>query len=178
MFSLINALMLGLLPVRDPQQLVTLMEQYPGEPRGSYWSRASYEYDRDHNQVFSGLIAASEPARIDVAAESLEPERVTAQSVSGNFFSVLGLRPATGRFIENDDGAAFAVVSWSYWKNRFNLSPAILGKQLRVQDRPVTIIGVAPADFLEFRVRRADSDFDLWASDYRLTTAARDFYDA
>ena len=58
-FTLINSLMLRMLPVRAPEQLVELLEKYPGEPRGSYFSWASYEYYRDHNHVFSALIAAT-----------------------------------------------------------------------------------------------------------------------
>src|ERR1700687_4364559 len=59
-FSLINTLMLRLLPVREPGKLVELLQHYPGEPRGNgYWSWPTYEYYRDHSHIFSGLIAAS-----------------------------------------------------------------------------------------------------------------------
>src|SRR6266852_2526561 len=54
-FSLINTLMLRMLPVREPEQLVALLSKYPGEPRGSYFSLQSYEHHRDNNHVFSGL---------------------------------------------------------------------------------------------------------------------------
>src|SRR5580704_11059952 len=65
-FSLINTVMLRLLPVREPEQLVELLQRYPGEPRGGYWSWPSYEYYRDHNHVFSGLIASSHPSPFSV----------------------------------------------------------------------------------------------------------------
>ena len=68
---------------------------------------------------------------------------MTGEYVVGTFFPVLGMKPAIGRLIgpEDDHGAlraAVAVVSWSYWKSRFNLDPAILGKQIVVEDVPVT----------------------------------------
>lgn len=158
-FSLINTLMLRLLPVREPGQLVELLQHYPGEPRGNgYWSSPSYEYYRDHNHVFSALIAASPPSRFSVRGEGLEEETVTGESVTANFFPVLGVKPAIGRLIGPNDYATgagaptVAVVSWSYWKNRFNLDPAILGKRIIVQDLPVTVVGVTPSEFFGLRV--------------------------
>jgi len=74
-FSLINTLMLRMLPVPQPRQLVELLEKYPGEPRGSYFSWASYEHYRDHNHVFSAL-TASAPGRFMVRREGFEPETV------------------------------------------------------------------------------------------------------
>ena len=164
-FSLIDTLMLRLLPVRDPGQLVELLQHYPGEPRGNgFWSWPGYEYYRDHNHVFSGLIAGSTPASFSVRGEGLEPETVIGQSVSANFFSVLGVKPAAGRLIGPDDIAtgrppAVAVVSWSYWKNKFNLDPKVLGKTIIVQNAPVTIAGVTPPEFFGLQV---GSRTDIW----------------
>jgi predicted permease len=164
-FSLINAVMLRLLPVREPGQLVELLQHYPGEPRGAYWSWLSYEYYRDHNHVFSGLIAASSLSPFSVRDAGLERETVNGQSVTGDFFTVLGVKPAIGRLIGPGDGPtgdaapAVAVVSWSYWKSRFNLDPAILGKSIILQDVPVTIIGVAPSEFLGLQI---GSRTDIW----------------
>ena len=164
-FSLINILMLRLLPVKDPQQLVELLSRYPGEPRINAFSWQSYEHYRDHNHVFSGLIGTSGPARLNVRSEGLEPETLTGESVVGNFFPVLGMTPAIGRLIGPEDNstetapAAVAVVSWSYWKSRFNLDPAILGKQIIVENVPVTIVGVTPRAFFGLQV---GSRTDIW----------------
>ncbi|MEO7144447.1 MAG: ABC transporter permease, partial [Bryobacteraceae bacterium] len=164
-FSLIDAVMLRLLPVRDPKQLVELLEKYPGEPRGSYFSLASYEYYRDHNHVFAGLIGEY-ASSFDVRGEGLEPETAIGEYVTGNFFPVLGVKPAIGRLIDPDDdrrvsaGSAVAVVSWSYWKNRYNLDPAILGRRILVDNVPMTVAGVTSREFsgLQVGVRP-----DLWA---------------
>ena len=158
-FSLINTLMLRMLPVREPQQLVELLQKYPGEPRGNgYWSPQSYAYYRDHNHVFSAVIAVSSPSRFNVRGEDVGPEIVNGQYVAGDFFSGLGVTPAIGRAIGAEDQHV-AVVSWSCWKNWFNLDPAILGKRIIVQDQPVTIVGVTPRDFLGLQL---GFNTDVW----------------
>jgi putative ABC transport system permease protein len=146
-FTLIDTLMLRLLPVQDPEQLLELMQKYPGEPRGnSSWTQKDYEHFRDNNHVFSGLTGFAS-SHLSVRAEQLEPQAADCEYVEGNFFDVLGVKPAIGRLIGSHDDSAVAVVIWSFWKNHFNKSQAVLGKQMVVQARPVTIIGVAPPQF-------------------------------
>src|SRR5437588_1830467 len=159
-FSLINTLMLRTLPVQEPEQLVELLQKYPGEPRGNgYFTWPSYEHYRDHNHVFSALIATSAQTRFIVRGEGLEPESLNGEYVAGNFFPALGVKPALGRLIRPQDADGAVVLSWSYWKNRFNLDPAILGKRIIVQDLPVTVIGVAPREFLGLQV---GSRTEIW----------------
>ncbi len=91
-------------------------------------------------------------------------ERVYAQLVSGNYFSALGMRPALGRFLRPEEaaqpgGAAVAVISHDFWQNHFAGDPAVLGRSLRVNDRLLTIIGVAPVGFQGTVVGLG---FDLW----------------
>jgi putative ABC transport system permease protein len=144
---------------------VELLQHYPGEPRGAYWSWPSYEYYRDHNHVFSGLIAASSPSPFSVRWEGMEQATVNGQSVTGDFFAVLGVKPALGRMIRPDDCSAgdalptVAVLSWSYWKSRFNLDPAILGKSIIVRGVPVTVVGVSPPEFFGLQI---GSRTDIW----------------
>jgi predicted permease len=151
-FSLINTLMLRKLPVREPGQLVELLSRYPGEPRTNCCGGKFYEHIRDSNQVFSGLIGVAD-SRFKVRAEGLEPETVSGDYAVGDFFTVLGLKPEIGRLIgpENDHlgsaHSAVSVLSWSFWKNRFHLDPAVLGKRIFVEDVPFTIIGVTPRAF-------------------------------
>jgi putative ABC transport system permease protein len=151
-FSLINTLMLRLLPVQQPQQLVEFLNQYPGDPPLNVFSWQSYEYFRDRNHVFSGITGVH-PCRLNVRGEGVDPEIVDCESAIGNFFQVLGMKPAIGRLFGpgddriGDPSSAIAVVSWQYWKSRFNLDPAILGKRLVVEDVPVTVVGVTPREF-------------------------------
>jgi hypothetical protein len=102
-FSLVYALMLQSLPVRDPGQLVELLHRYPGEPHFNGFSRPAYELMRDHNHVFSAIFAAVYQP-LHLCTESMELQRVDGAYVDGTFFEALGVRPALGRLIEpNDD---------------------------------------------------------------------------
>ena len=80
-FSLINALMLRMLPVEHPEQLVEFLNQYPGDPPLNVFSVQSYEYFRDHNHVFSGLTGVQH-RRLHVRAQGLEPETVVGGRVN------------------------------------------------------------------------------------------------
>jgi len=157
-FSLVETVMLRMLPVRHPEQLVELLQKYPGEPRGNgYWSWKSYEHLRDHNHVFSALIGTSIDNRARLEVEGYEPETGICESVTGNYFPELGLEPALGRLIGSQDNPAsaegtVAVVSWSLWANRFHRDPGIPGKRILVLGVPATIIGVAPRAFVGLRV--------------------------
>jgi predicted permease len=152
-FSLINALLLRPLPVDHPEQLVEFLIQYPGEPAMNIFSMQSYEHFRDHNHVFSGLTGVQQ-RRLYVRGQGIEPETVVRGAVIENFFQMLGVKPATGRLIGPGDAAnsAVAVVSWSYWKNKFNLDPAIVGRRIVLEDVPLTVVGVAPREFLGVQV--------------------------
>ena len=164
-FSLINTLMLRTLPVRDPGQLVALMHRYPApdEPHDNTFSLQTYHLMRDHNDVFSGLIASSYKP-LHMRSDGLESEIVNSGFAEGSFFSLLGMNPALGRLIAPEDDQAsqpfpVAVLSWSFWKTKFNSDPAILGKKLIVDDVDVTIVGVAPRNFSGLQVETSQ---DLW----------------
>ena len=156
-FSLTNTLMLRVLPVQEPEQLVEFLNQYPGDPPLNVFSLQSYEYFRDHNHVFSGITGVH-PSRFHVRGEGLEPEIVDGESVVGNFFQLLGVKSTIGRLLGPGDDrmgaadSAVAVMSWSYWKNKLDLDPDILGRRIVVEDMPVTVVGVAPRNFFGSRV--------------------------
>jgi predicted permease len=151
-FSLVNALMLRMLPVEHPGQLVELLFKAPGQDHFNAFSWQSYQHYREHNHVFSGLIASSDTP-FAVHGDGLEPEILHGGYVTPNYFSVLGVNPALGRLIGPEDGsvessANVAVVSWSWWKSRFNSDRAIIGRRIISGDVPVTIVGVAPRGFV------------------------------
>src|SRR5262245_49194518 len=164
-FSLINAIMLRQMPVERPEQLVEFVEKRPGEDRidvSMEWS--GYEHFRDNNHVFSALTGVSFDNIASVRADDTETDTVVLESVVGNYFNVLGLKPAFGRLIGPEDvpadGAAqVAVLSWSYWNSRWRRDPAVIGKRIFVRDQPVTVIGVAPAAYTGPRV---GAGTDMW----------------
>src|SRR5580704_7780236 len=152
-FTLVDQLLLRLLPVKDPQQLVLLWGRgsHYGSNTGRYkLSYPMYEDFRDHNQVFSGMFCRWETS-LSVSSEG-RTERVAGELVSGTYFPVLGVGPALGRlFTAEDDktpgGAPYAVLSYRYWLSRYAGSPGIIGKKLIVNGHPLTIIGVSQAGF-------------------------------
>lgn len=154
-FSLLNAVVLRTLPVSHPEQLVEPLTQFPqaGEPRMNGWSPAHLAHFREHNHVFSALIAESLIPLTQVRGASADVQAGTGGFVDGTYFSVLGLKPAIGRLIGREDdragaGSAVAAISFEWWRNRFHFDPSILGKQIVVESVPVTVIGVAPRAFV------------------------------
>jgi predicted permease len=152
-FTLVDQLLLRLLPVKDPQQLVLLWGRgrHYGSNNGRYKiSFPMYEDFRDHNQVFSGMFCRWETS-LSVSSEG-KTERVSGELVSGTYFPVLGVGAALGRVFTPDDdkipgGHPLAVISHRYWLSRFGGSKDIIGKKLLVDGYPLTIIGVSQAGF-------------------------------
>jgi putative ABC transport system permease protein len=121
------------------------------EPRsetGSSPGMSWLEYGdlRERLTAFRDVIAfRSAPFNVGAADWS---ERTPGMLVSDNYFDALGLSPAAGRFIEAGRTDPVVVISHDYWRNRFGGAPGAIGQTLRVNDRPLTIIGVAPAGFI------------------------------
>ncbi len=160
-FTVINAVLLKSLPVRDAEGLVVLG---PGRGSGSGTGIPSdgsfslYSYDLyQHLQgtkLFSGLCAFESSGQTDVSVRRTgwsEPELAQAELVSGNYFQVLGVSASRGRLIgPSDDSASaaqVAVVSYHYWKNRLGGDPSIIGTNIYVGGTAFTIVGVAPPEF-------------------------------
>ncbi|HEV2245242.1 MAG TPA: ABC transporter permease, partial [Terriglobia bacterium] len=154
-FSVVEAVILKLLPVESPRQLV--LAQCPDAHGGYYaFSYPAYVYLRDHNSVFSGTFAFSELERLDVTIDG-RPELTGGQIVTGSYYSTLGVNAVLGRTINpNDDKTpgegAVAVISYAYWKRRFALSRDVVGKAITVDGIPFTIIGVTPPEFFGLMV--------------------------
>ena len=91
-------------------------------------------------------------------------ERAYGVLVSANYFRALGLTPALGRFFTPEEGARpggepVAVISWDYWRTQLAGAPSVLGRALRINDRPITIVGVAPEGFQGTITMLS---FDIW----------------
>ena len=152
-FSVMNALVLRYLPVPNPQQLFFLhttgwpsVANQTGEETLSF-NKPSFDQLRDEHAALSDLIAYV-PLGIGKITVRFgeEPEEATADMVSGNFFSGLGVTPARGRFFAAPDETAHslvAVLSYNYWTRRFARNPSVLGQTLYIKTVPFTIIGVA-----------------------------------
>jgi hypothetical protein len=154
-FSLIDAVMLRMLPVRDPDSLLLIGRSAEGVTRYGFPYR-SFRLLRD-NDTSLATIAAYSPIRVSVGIDGAMEPAADAQLVTGNYFSVLGVSAAAGRTIAPDDdrvpnGHPVTMISHGYWKRRFGQSPAIIGRAITLCGRTFTIIGVTPPEFFGMEV--------------------------
>jgi predicted permease len=175
-FTLVDEVLLELLPVKSPEQLVLFTgarNHYGSNSGGNMLSFPMYEDFRDNfvdrgdepalprvslpvenatpgSPIFSGAFCRrAVPMNVGVDGQT---ERVPGELVSGTFFQVLGVGAAIGRVIEPDDdvvrgGEMVVVLSYDYWRNRFGSDPRIVGKIIAVDGYPFTVIGVSQAGF-------------------------------
>ncbi len=167
-FSVIEALMLRALPVRNPEQLVTFREVYPDGFQRPTLSFQRVERLRSLTQTFSGLLATTRVERSNVtlngAGGGVDEGQVGVSVATGNYFSLLGVRAALGRtFTEDDDrvagGHPVTVISYGYWERRFDRAPDVVGRTLSLNGTTYTVIGVAPRGFSGEWIGRPT---DLW----------------
>lgn len=149
-FSLIDALMLRWLPVRNPQELVQVSFQSRDSNGPRSLSYAIVGALADQREIFSG-VAGFSGHTFDVGASGFV-SRVHGALVTGGFYDTLGLNPVVGRLLTPADdrpGAPLtAVISYGYWERQFALSPQVTGQTLLIKDRPVAIVGVTPQGFV------------------------------
>src|SRR5260370_16866010 len=153
MFSLLDQVLLRLLPVNDPQQLGLFTLR--GRHYGSHWggnaiSHAMFRDFREHNEVFSDMFCRfRNSASLSFGQQA---ERVSVELVSGTYFSALGVVPALGRILTPADdivpsGHPYVVLNYNFWKTHFAADPQIVGKTLTLNNCTMTVGGVARAGF-------------------------------
>jgi len=158
-FSMVDWLVLRSLPIKDPQQMHFLAFTRPGEHFETEFSYPEFsEVQKQTTDVFSGVtpfifggLAGQQNSQSGLTADGTTKAVQTAY-VGGDFFALLGITPAAGRFILSTEGKAagadpVVVLSYNYWQTRFGGDPAIVGKAVSINGHPVTIVGVAPRAF-------------------------------
>src|SRR4051812_4378258 len=157
-YSLLDQALLRRLPVQDPAHLVMLryegsntgrVSSYGGDDK-NYFSYPMYRDIRDRNSVFAGVLS-TDAVQVGVQWHN-QPELVGGEMVSGNYFEVLGVKPAVGRlFVASDDVAQnanpVAVLSYGYWKRTFAADPQVVGQTVLINGHPFQIVGVAAPGF-------------------------------
>ena len=153
-FSLMDQIMLRMLPIQNPDQLVMLYQR--GNHNGSNMGDRMHSYPmyQDFQQKaepFSEVLCRR-LAATSIAVDG-QTERVETEMVSGNYFSMLGVKPAAGRVFSSDEddrvysGHPVVVLSHDYWASRFAADRAAVGKKILVNNYPMTIVGVSAAGF-------------------------------
>jgi hypothetical protein len=153
MFSLLDQIVLRLLPVKEPERLVMVTERgnFYGDSYGPHTlSWPMFEDLRDNNRVFSGMFCRF-PANVTLGFGD-KAAQVTAELVSASYFPVLGVDMALGRpIMEQDDSIPdsqpVVVLSYSFWQTYFNSDRSIVGRTIAINSRNMTVIGVAQPGF-------------------------------
>ncbi|HZI26917.1 MAG TPA: ABC transporter permease [Gemmatimonadaceae bacterium] len=149
-FSIVNSMLLQPRPFREPDQLVQL---YYGDRQQPYQTSSYPVYldFRERNHVFSGLAAYGLGHQFRLGMPD-DVRFVWGEVVSGNYFDVLGIRPHLGRmFLPEEDSVAgrnpVVVVGFALWQRDFGADSSIIGRSIRLNDQPVTVVGVAPMQY-------------------------------
>jgi len=157
-FTLFDQVLLHMLPVERPKELVRFewtgafsgsMSSFGGDS-DNYFSYPMYKDLRDKNQVFVGMLAADKTS-VGVSWHN-QAENEDAEVVTGNYFQLLGLKPALGRLLTPQDDTAknanpVVVLGYDYWKTRFAASRDVVGQAVLINGHTFTILGVAPENF-------------------------------
>ncbi|HVY93210.1 MAG TPA: ABC transporter permease, partial [Bryobacteraceae bacterium] len=152
-FSVVNTLLLRPLPFPDADQLTWVGPPPGGGLSASTFSSDAYEEFRDQSRVYQGVtgyFAFGTPD--DTRLTSLAvPRPATSLMVVGNFFQVLGIKPALGNLFTPNDGRtgahAVTLLANHFWRRQFNADPSIVGREIDLNGKPVTVVGVLPESF-------------------------------
>ena len=173
LFSVVNAIMMRPLPVRDPQQLVTLTDpnasgMWNGTNEGERGMLTYHEFEgvRDNNQVFSGILAfssSSYTAPVSLGSSS-DATPANINMVSGGFFPTIGVDPMLGHTfgLETDKGRnahPIAIVSYGYWDRKLQRDPSAIGRKIHIRNTVFEVGAVMPPDFAGLMVGDAP---DIW----------------
>ena len=164
-FSLRDAILERSIQVDDVESLVGIYGTFKGDAANGLFSRNDYHYYKENLKGVSDLAAHYSTSPMTFSADNRSPQPILGSAVSGNFFPLLGLSPAVGRFFlpEEDtvDGRDVVVVlSHGLWTREFGADSNIIGKQVTLNAASFTVIGVAPASFRG--VNAAGEANDLW----------------
>src|SRR5712672_2061315 len=177
-FSVLDSVLLRTLPVAHPEELAVLTDpDSHGSTFGgqggerSLLAYSEYQYLRDHNEVFSHIFAAdSQLPEVDATIgntsvrSQARTETVRVRLVTGAYFGTLRIKPAAGQLFTPEvdrarGGAPIAVISYSFWKQRFGLNPSALGRTIQIRSSSFEVVGVSPPGFFGETVGQAP---DVW----------------
>jgi predicted permease len=149
-FSLANAILLRVIPVREPDRLVLFFLNKPDGASRYMIPQNRYRQLLETNTVLEGYAAATFPP-MSLSGDG-NAERVNGLLVSGTFFETLGLDAALGRVLTPADdrvagSPAVCVIGYGLWQRQFGKDPGIIGRKIRVNSQPFIVVGVTPREF-------------------------------
>jgi predicted permease len=165
-FSVVDTVLLRPLPYREPEKLVLVSETLPGMSADEIGvSAGEYQDYRDRNRSFS-QVAAYESAGFNLTG-AVQPLRVNAAALSASAFPLLGVSPELGRGFTTEEerygSSSVVVLSDALWEHQYSRDPNILGQNVKLDEKPFTVIGVMPASFrFPFDGAPLSEMADLW----------------
>lgn len=164
-FSLRDAILERTVQVADAENLVAIYGTSRGNAANGQFARSDYLYYKERLKGVSDLAAHYSTSPMTFSVENMTPEPIVGSAVSGNFFPMLGLSPALGRFFLPEEDAvdgrdAVAVLSQGLWTREFDADPNVVGREFKLNGTSFIVIGVAPATFRG--IVSAGSPNDLW----------------
>jgi predicted permease len=175
LFAVVNAVLVRPLPYPDPGRLVSVFNRYP--KAGIDRIGASVPHYLERRKEIAAFVdaAAFRPSGATIG-DAGSPSRIESMQVTPSFFTVLGVPTALGRTFSEDEGQSgksdVLVISDGFWRQNYSSDPSVVGKAIRVDGRPRTIIGVMPPDF-SFGTSKAELWTPLVFGDFERTQAAR-----
>jgi predicted permease len=148
-FGVVNAVLLRPLPYRSPNHLLMIYEGLKGFSNKIPFSAPDFEFLVEHSRSYSG-IAAYQEQKYELSGLG-RPERITGARISAALFSVLGVEPVLGRTFtaeEDKDRRSVIVLSYGLWQSKFQGTAEILGKEIDINRKPYTVVGVMPRGFI------------------------------
>ncbi|MGH9330589.1 MAG: ABC transporter permease, partial [Vicinamibacterales bacterium] len=149
-FSVLDALMLKPLPYPDPERLVVIWEKnIPRQRMDNVVSPGNYIHWSEQARVFERMAGVGQASffRMSITGGSGDPEELPAQAVTVDFFPILGVRPAHGRWFlpeEDKPDTRVAILSHAMWTRRFGADPAIVGRAVTLNGNAFTVVGIMP----------------------------------
>ena len=154
-FSVVNELLLRPLPYRDADRITTVWEVSPRGRHQNTTSRANFRVWHDQNSSFQNMAAFSDQ-RLNLTGTG-EPEELSVQFVTPEFFKILGVDPILGRTflpeVDKADQSPVAVLSYGLWQRRFGAQASLVGDTITLNDEKFTVIGVVPPNF-QFHIKQ------------------------
>jgi predicted permease len=164
-FSVLNTVMLHALPYSHPERLVAICPTSKEDPKYDDMPPLAEIADwKKQNQVFDNIASVGGIWKAPMTGAG-EPGQVPVQTVTADFFAVVGVQPALGRAFRADEGHKLfqsVVISNTLWKKNFNGDPSVLGKTFRVEGVISTVVGVMPAGFETFEQYYQGTSVDVW----------------
>jgi len=141
-FTLVDTLLLKRLPVRNPGDLVRIVEHHPPIPDSSDFEYSYWKFLRAHSTSYSEVIGQADVTIVSTVDSVTDFVQVGV--VTPNYFPVLGVHPALGGLSDSPDSA---VLTDRYWRKKFSADPAVIGRTIQLNGHPFTIAGVTAPDF-------------------------------